>query len=1104
MKLHAVNFLASPSTLVALITLVSTGAWAQKTPFVPHVEEASNEALAAMKDIEAIEGIQLELFAAEPRLANPVCLYVDHQGDLYVAESFRCNSGVTDMREHMDWLDEDLASRTVEDRLAMMRAHEGDNYDSGYATAFEQVRLIRDTDGDGVADRDFVFANGFSEHADGIGAGLLSYRGDVFYTCIPNLWRLRDLDKDGQAEDRMALSSGYGVNIALLGHDLHGLRIGPDRRLYFSCGDRGFNVATAQGTIVHPHTGAVLRCELDGTNLEVWHTGLRNPQELVFDDYGNLFTGDNNSDGGDEARWVNVVEGGESGWRYSYQWITQPVMRGPWNDEKLWHPHHPGQAAYIVPPIANLASGPSGLTYYPGTGLDSSYDEHFFLCDFRGDAKYSGVHTYRTLPKGAFWELGETRRFLWNTLVTDIDFGPDGSMYFSDWVHGWNKTGKGRVYRAFLPEGRASEVALETRRILAAGTYELPTEDLVELMAHPDQRVRQEAHFALAAREEIEALSDVATKSDSRFARLHAIWGLGIAAREEIRALTSVVPLTEDPDPEIRAQAVRVLGDEWYFDGADAIRARISDTEPRVRYFASIAAGRLAIDSCIGALTRVLLDAGEEDPNLRHAGVMGLLGCGDEAVIDRLSRHESRHVRMGALLVYRRLLDQGIVRFLQDPDPLLVLEAARAIYDVPIDGAMGSLASLDCKVLPEGREAALVRRVLNASMRVGAAQPLADLAQRNDLANEFRVEALDLLANWADPLDRDRVHNAWIPKAPRTLLVVREVSLALAESDLVDGPPDVVAAYARLVAAMGLRQLAPDLCDWVEDSSCDSELRVAALEALQSLKADEFPRAVRASLGDPTGLVRAAGLIALEGLAPKDALVSLPPILANGEIAERRVAYRILGRAGAGARSLLEDQLGLLEARMLPREFALDLVQATEAFCATESTATDIATRLASIQAPRKAEPELAPWLDGLFGGDAKRGRDVFKRSDLACVRCHESGDRTQQIGPDLKGVSNRLTRLQMMESIALPNRRTTPGFQASVFFLHDESVVNGRILEETDTLIRVIDSEGVITNLDPADVESRRADLSAMPQDLAKLLDREQMRDLLAYLGGL
>ena len=339
------------------------------------------------------------------------------------------------MRDHMDWLDEDLASETVADRLAMIRAHEGENYDPGYGTEHERVRLIRDTDGDGQADVAVVFADGFKDHAAGIGAGLLSYEGDVYYTCIPDLWLLRDRDGDGVADEREKLSSGYGVNIALLGHDLHGLRIGPDRRLYFSCGDRGFHVETESGVLAPSpdRRRAALQPGRDRPR-GVAHGAAQSPGARLRRLRGTSSPATTTPTGVTRARWVHIVEGADSGWRYSYQWITEPVMRGPWNDEKLWHPPFDGQAAYIVPPIQNLADGPAGLAYYPGTGFTPEYAGRFFLCDFRGDARYSGIHSFTVRPKGAFWELGPVERFVWSTLVTDCDFGPDGSLYFTDWV----------------------------------------------------------------------------------------------------------------------------------------------------------------------------------------------------------------------------------------------------------------------------------------------------------------------------------------------------------------------------------------------------------------------------------------------------------------------------------------------------------------------------------------------------------------------------------------------------------------------------------------------------------------------------------------------
>jgi quinoprotein glucose dehydrogenase len=259
-----------------------------------------------------------------------------------------------------------LISAVIQDPLT---AADGER---GLSQETDLIRMLTDTNGDGKADQSTVFADGFNSLLDGIASGVLARRGEVWVTDIPSLWRfrsgngdpLKDATPDSNVSDRLAsspkamkgfvaeeLQRGFGVRFSFTGHDLHGLKFGPDGRLCFSCGDRGARLLTQEGkTIDLADEGAVFRCEPDGSHLEVVHRGLRNPQELAFDEYGNLFTGDNDSDQGDRERWVLIQEGADSGWRVGHQ--HAPLGNaGMWNLERLWVPHFEGQAAYVMPPI---------------------------------------------------------------------------------------------------------------------------------------------------------------------------------------------------------------------------------------------------------------------------------------------------------------------------------------------------------------------------------------------------------------------------------------------------------------------------------------------------------------------------------------------------------------------------------------------------------------------------------------------------------------------------------------------------------------------------------------------------------------------------------
>ena len=270
-------------------------------------------------------------------------------------------------------------------------------FEEKFAKYEDRIRRLEDTTGSGFANHATVFADGFHDPLDGTGAGLIARGNELWLACIPNLWHFRDTKDTGTADVKEKLLTGFGIKFALRGHDMHGLRFGPDGKLYFSIGDRALHVKTKEGKdIAQLDSGSIMRCNPDGTDFEIFTTGVRNPQELAFNERGDLFTCDNNSDAGDKCRFTYLVEGGDCGWRMAFQYLPD---RGPWMREKAWDEKLAPSFRYIVPCIANIGNGPSGITYNPGTGLSPKYYGKFYLSDFRGGANASVVHEITASPR---------------------------------------------------------------------------------------------------------------------------------------------------------------------------------------------------------------------------------------------------------------------------------------------------------------------------------------------------------------------------------------------------------------------------------------------------------------------------------------------------------------------------------------------------------------------------------------------------------------------------------------------------------------------------------------------------------------------------------
>jgi quinoprotein glucose dehydrogenase len=1108
------RFLLLPAVLLAAILLTprSRAQHGEPIQYDPKVKPASAEPQEAMSRIKLPKGFQIDLFAAEPMLANPVSFCLDSKNRVYVIETFRLNAGVEDDRGHMSWLDDDLANRTVADRVAMYKKHLGKKANE-YEKEHDRIRLLEDTKGTGKADRATVFADGFHHMDEGIAAGLLARDGKLWFTCIPNLWQLRDSRGDGVADERKILQTGFGVHVSFIGHDLHGLKMGPDGKLYFSIGDRGARVEANGKTYDVADTGAVFRCYPDGSDFEVFATGLRNPQELAFDDYGNLFTGDNNSDSGDKARWVYVVEGGDSGWRMGYQYIESPNSRGPFNAEKLWYPHFPEQAAYIVPPIANVADGPSGLVHYPGTGFSDRYKGYFFLCDFRGAANISGIRAFTNKPKGAGFELVDQHQFVWNTLATDVDFSTDGAMYILDWVQGWSMPGKGRIYKVTDPEHERDANVLSTKKLLAEGFRQRPTQELIKLFEHPDQRVRQEAQFAVVEKKELFAfqqLFDVAKNSKNKLARIHSIWALGQIGRANrlaspptlqqadlvaYQALLELLPTLQDG--EVRAQAIKVLS-EW--DGsAGQIVKHLKDPEPRVRYFAALGVAKFRGFHATEQVIDFLRTNDDKDPFLRHAGIMALIAPNEPSLLEHYVKDPSSAVRRAIAVAMRRLKTRSIACFLRDNDPSIVLEAARAINDVPIHEAMPALAALIKEPIDS---VPLGYRVLNANFREGKlenARAVAEFAARQNAPLALRLEAVRELADWDHPSGRDRVMGLWRPLPAR--IPVAAQALAGNVKALFEGPPELLPDAAKCVAKLNLKEAGPLLFHLLGDKQKPIAARIEALRALDTLADKDLDSAMRLALADSQPKIRAEGRRVLAKLYPAEALAQIEKVLETGKTPERQGALLLLGEwDNKDSNPLLEQWLDRLAQKKVPAEIQLELIDA-----AAKRSAPEIKTKLEAFEKGRAKAPLLERFHESLQGGDAEEGKKLFlSKAEASCLRCHKAKGEGGDVGPDLSKIGASKTREYILESILDPNKDLAQGFETAVLVLSSGKMYVGVVKSETAKEVKLQADDGALVTIKKSDIEERLRGKSAMPEDVAKSLSKAELRDLVEFLSQL
>ncbi|MEC5125506.1 HEAT repeat domain-containing protein [Verrucomicrobiales bacterium BCK34] len=1085
----------------------------KQLPTVPEAElpEMSNEPTSFRGLIEH-EGLEGNTWVSFPFVENPGSFGFDPKGRLFVAEANRFWLGVPDLRGANELIRDDFKAVALEDRTKLYEKYASSFPEGWFSRVADRIIRLEDKDGNGAADHRTLFSDRFKEPLDGIGFSILADDGHVYFTCIPSVWKLTDTDDDGIADKDEEISTGYGVRVSFIGHDLHGIIRGPDGMLYFSVGDRGYDITDGKGKSHQGDgKGAIFRCESDGSGLEIYADGLRNPQELAFDNYGNLFTFDNTGDIGDKARMVYAIDGTDSGWNMAHQsphhyathldWGDFRPKLSMWVKERMFDTYNEEQPQWVYPPAAHLANGPSGVTYLTGNSLPDDLRDQFLLANYRGPSDRCTVLTVKVAPEGAGYTTTAVEELFKGVGASDVELGFDGAIYLCDFGGGWSVNENGSIQVAKSKKAKEQAAGAAVAALFKEGFDQRSPQDLEQMLNHPDRRVRQAAQFALVKKGDSGAkiLTTTATNGETLHSRLHALWGLGQLTRSGTDHSETLLSLLEDLDPEIRANAARVIGDTGITSAKTALIDLLTkDKSLRVKSLGAIALSRIGEKGDPGisnALFEAIRENGKESKDivLRHALLTGIDRIAATGDIAAKASSESSEERLVSVIALRRRESPEASKFLDDSDPLIVREAVRAIYDTAAaDTEAGDLVSAFGKKtasLPE----AVQRRVVANNYRRGTTQhakQLLELAAMSELELPVRKAALIGLKMWDAGIETDPVNGHYRPLAETENNDRSLATLATAIGpDLkafLKAPNDseLVTLGMELATLAGVQLDPATLTAQVANKALGPELRVAVLDSLVKSKADSTVEIVTTLLSDEDAMIRVAAFshgfaLELEGLADK----AKAAIKSDNFIVAR-----------AALEGISKTDLPQIETYWKEREKQLRRGLWLDAYLILSAAGNADAAAYAA------ADPGNVFALS-LEGGNQGAGEIVFQNQG-ACLQCHKIGGNGGVQGPDLTQVATRLTREKILESVTVPGAEITEGYGMTSITLNSGDAVVGRISNEADDHLTVVGLDNKPTRVERSNIKAIAPPVSAMPP-VAMALPPKDLRDLVAYLAG-
>ncbi|HEX5273568.1 MAG TPA: CotH kinase family protein, partial [Gemmataceae bacterium] len=476
--------------------------------------------------VKAPDGFDVSLFAAPPKVNYPVALAAAPTGELFVA---------------------------VDEQGSI-----------GTRPGGGKVLRCVDKDGDGKVDEVTTFAK--MDHPRG-----LIYQDGNLWVLHSSFLSVYHDGGNGVADRSEVLVTGLTsdmVNRRGGDHATNGIRMGLDGWIYIAVGDYGPPEAKAKDGSKITMRGGIARVRPDGTDLEVFVTGLRNPFDIGIDPFMNLFTRDNddNRAGGWDIRVSHLMQGAYYG--YSQHYANFP-------DE-------------IMPPLGQFGGG-------SGTGnlylQDGRWPEQFRDVLLTGDWGRSEVYRHELRTHGPTFDLKQ-EVFLKFPRPTGIDMDGSGRLYVASWRGGEASTYVGPNV-GFV--ARVTPRGLKPTPFPDLKSTDLP--GLVRLLSGPNSVARLHAQREILRRGRSGAASEALVRLASDGAAPREGRAAAVFALKQLDGKDShpaLLKLAEDP--AVREFALRALTDrKKELTGLDTkpFVAALADESPRVRAQALISLSRI-------------------------------------------------------------------------------------------------------------------------------------------------------------------------------------------------------------------------------------------------------------------------------------------------------------------------------------------------------------------------------------------------------------------------------------------------------------------------------------------------------------------------------